>query len=502
MKSWYGRGRPLRAAIGACCLAAFLFFGFDQGVFSGILQNENWLDLFHHPDDTETGILVSCYCLGALGGCGLNFFLGDHLGRRRMMWLAMSFVIVGASLQTSAYTKAHLIVGRVITGFGTGIDSSTVPMYQSELCRKEKRGRLVSWEVLFIGIGISFAYWLDFGMSYAGGAIAWRLPIAVQLIFAICVIILLFGLPESPRWLFKKGREEEAIQVLCAVFDLPETDPYIMSEVANIKHALAVESGVQSHRALFRNDKLKTRRRIILAYFSLFMNQMVGINLVVYYMPTVLVATVHLTPRVAQIIAGFIQLMFIVGNLGPALALDRMGRRKTMLYGCFGLGICMMMASILLSFGKKNTSSAAVAFFFVYMIIFGGSINVVPWVYGPEILPLQARSRGTAISVAAHWTWNFFVVMITPVLINRLGWKTYLIFMSLAFSFVPVIYFFYPETSNISLEDIDRIFIKDGENLSSDNVSERSSTVAENESVRHVGYEQTEKVAEKQVEDV
>lgn len=92
--------------------------------------------------------------------------------------------------------------------------------------------------------------------------------------------------------------------------------------------------------------------------------------------------------------------------------------------------------------------------------------------------------------------------MITPVLINRLGWKTYLIFMSLAFSFVPVIYFFYPETSNISLEDIDRIFIKDGENLSSDNVSERSSTVAENESVRHVGYEQTEKVAEKQVEDV
>lgn len=108
-------------------------------------------------------------------------------------------VLVGASLQTSAYTVPHLVIGRVITGFGTGIDSSTVPMYQSELCRKEKRGRLVSWEVLFIGIGISFAYWLDFGMSYAGGAIAWRLPIAVQLIFALVVIILLFGLPESPR---------------------------------------------------------------------------------------------------------------------------------------------------------------------------------------------------------------------------------------------------------------------------------------------------------------
>ena len=193
-------------------------------------------------------------------------------------------------------------------------------MYQSELCRKEKRGRLVSWEVLFIGIGISFAYWLDFGMSYAGGAIAWRLPIAVQLIFAIVVIILLFGLPESPRyaihsqfdapltwlsrWLFKKGREEEAIEVLCAVFDLPATDPYITSEVAAIKRAVSIESGVRSHRALFKNDRLKTRRRVLLAYFVLFMNQMVGINLVVYYMPTVLVTNVNLSARTAQIIAG------------------------------------------------------------------------------------------------------------------------------------------------------------------------------------------------------
>lgn len=132
-----------------------------------------------------------------------------------------------------------------------------------------------------------------FRMSYAGGEIAWRLPIAVQLLFAITVIILLFGLPESPRyeghlsscmvqanlcprWLFKKGRDEEAIEVLCAVFDLPPTDPYITSEVANIKHALRVEAGVTSHRALFKKDKLKTRRRIMLAYFGLFMNQMVS----------------------------------------------------------------------------------------------------------------------------------------------------------------------------------------------------------------------------------
>ena len=124
--------------------------------------------------------------------------------------------------------------------------------------------------------------------------------------------------------------------------------------------------------------------------------------------------------------------MFPIGNLLPALALDRIGRRWTMIWGCVGLSICMMMLAALLSTGQKAPASAAVAFFFLYMLIFGGTINVVPWgeldslmsvsrrrlmltsrsVYGPEILPLEARTRGTAISVSAHWLWNFFIVMI------------------------------------------------------------------------------------------
>lgn len=184
--------------------------------------------------------------------------------------------------------------------------------------------------------------------------------------------------------------------------------------------------------------------------------------------------------------------MFPIGNLLPALALDRIGRRWTMIWGCAGLSICMMMLAALLSNGQKATASAAVTFFFLYMLIFGGTINVVPWgknlpaplctmsgldlnvevalsplennannnpVYGPEILPLEARTRGTSISVSAHWLWNFFIVMISPVLISRIGWRTYLIFMVLLALFIPVIYFYYPETSNLSLEDIDLIFL-------------------------------------------
>lgn len=147
----WGRGKKLQAAIYVVCLSAFLFFGYDQGVFGGILQNKYWLNQFNHPSPSVTGITTASYCLGAFFGCVTNFCIGDILGRRRMIWLSMGLIIVGASLQASAYTLAHLIVGRVITGLGTGIDSSTVPMYQSELSKKEWRGRLVSWEIFFIG---------------------------------------------------------------------------------------------------------------------------------------------------------------------------------------------------------------------------------------------------------------------------------------------------------------------------------------------------------------
>lgn len=140
MRSIFGRGASLRAAIYVACLSAFLFFGYDQGVFGGLLENPEFKARFIRRD-VITGITVASYCLGALFGCVINFAVGDFFGRRRMIWMAMGLIIIGATLQTSAFHLGHLIVGRVITGLGTGIDSSTVPMYQSELSKKGNRGQ-------------------------------------------------------------------------------------------------------------------------------------------------------------------------------------------------------------------------------------------------------------------------------------------------------------------------------------------------------------------------
>jgi MFS family permease len=118
----------------------------------------------------------------------LNFFFADKLGRRRCMWVAMAFITVGATIQSSSYHVSQLLVGRIVTGMGTGIETSTVPAYQAELSRPELRGRLISSEVVFLGAGIVLAYFFDFGMSYAGGPISWRMPLALQIGFALVVV--------------------------------------------------------------------------------------------------------------------------------------------------------------------------------------------------------------------------------------------------------------------------------------------------------------------------
>ncbi|KAM0543480.1 hypothetical protein ACHAPJ_012278 [Fusarium lateritium] len=220
-------------------------------------------------------------------------------------------------------------------------------------------------------------------MSNVGGPIAWRLPIALQALFAIGVIILVFALPESPRWLLNHGREQEAKDVLCAVFDKAADDPFVLTECAAIIRAIELESAVTKNKtvlSIFRKDQVRTRWRVFLAWASQFMQQLCGINVVVYYIPSVLESNVGMSVHLSQIIGGCVQVMFFLGSIVPALRLDRMGRRKTFMYGCAGLCLSMMFIGATLSQSDggatqrgSNFASASVAFFFIYMLIFGMS---------------------------------------------------------------------------------------------------------------------------------
>ncbi|KAK3077127.1 hypothetical protein LTS18_011150, partial [Coniosporium uncinatum] len=302
----FGRGFKLRVAITIACEMAFILFGYDQGVFSGIVGNPHFQNTVSHPGEGLLGIIVSIYNLGCFTGCIMALFLGEYFGRRRSMWIAMVWIIVGGALQASSYGVPQLMVARFITGIGTGIETSTVPMYQSELSKAHQRGRLVCSEAMFVGVGIVIAYWFDYGMNFTEGSIAWRLPIACQVIFAFVVIGLVFGLPESPRWLYNRGRNEEAVKVLCDVYDYDTDHPEFIRESNQILHAIEIEThnAASSWWDIFKQDEVQTGKRVLLAYGMQFMNQVGGINLVVYYVPTVLEQNVGLTRNLSLLLGG------------------------------------------------------------------------------------------------------------------------------------------------------------------------------------------------------
>lgn len=424
------------------------------------MGNDDWLTTFTHPTGSLEGIIVAIYNLGAFSGSLLNLFTAERLGRRKSMWFAMAFIIVGAVLQASSSSLAQLLVARYITGIGTGIETSTVPMYQSELCEAHKRGRLVASEPLFVGVGIVIAYFFDFGMGFVGGPISWRLPLACQIIFALVrppppaaffsfppahsraqlVVALVFGLPESPRYLSAKGHSSAALAVLSAVHDRPPSDPAIAAEHASILAALALHKhGASKWHHLFRPDRLHTPRRVALAYGTQFMQQMSGINLVVYYVPTALAASAGLSPTLAQAVGGTVQSMFFFGSLVPTFFLDRMGRRAPMLLGAAGCAASMLLIAVLTVLRERGNDAAGVAsiaFFFTYMGVFGATLNCIPWVYAAEVLPLRARAGGVALATSANWLFNFVVVMVAPSALQTLGGRAYLIFVSCALCLV------------------------------------------------------------------
>ncbi|KAL2852721.1 hypothetical protein BJX68DRAFT_254490 [Aspergillus pseudodeflectus] len=437
---------------------------YNQGAFAGILGNGDFLRIVDYPNSAILGMIVGIYNIGCLAGAAVAFLTSDRLGFRKSMWLAMAFLTVGAFPQACAYSRAQMLVSRFISGIGTGIMTSIVPVYQSELCEARNRGMYVCSQPLAVGVGISGAYWFDYGMSFAPGSIAWRLPIAFQVLFIIVVTILVVGLPESPRWLCRKGRNGEAVQVLCDFYDRPSNDPKVVNDAEGIFRALELENlrGEYKWSQLFKKDEIQTGRRVLLAYGLQFINQMGGVNIIV----VILEVNVGLDPKTSLLLGGVIQVMFVIGSFYPTFYSDRLGRKKPMMWGSFGLFICMMMISILLSFKgthqEKTAGCASVAFFFLFMLIFGASTNCVPWVYGPELLPMHVRTKGNAIGISANWLWNFFVAMIGPTLITDLEWKGYLIFMCLNLSFLPILYFYYPETANLSLEEIDSLFMTKG----------------------------------------
>jgi sugar porter (SP) family MFS transporter len=313
-----------------------------------------------------------------------------------------------------------------------------------------------------VAIGTLIAYWIDYGCLYGPDNFTWRFPIAFQCVFAVIVLVLMISLPESPRWLLTHHREDDAATVLAGLNGLPRDDPEVVVQMQVIRDAVTASGGGGKipSKALLTNGKSQHLRRAILGASSQMMQQLSGCNAVIYYFPILCQSVLGTDHNLALLLGGINMVVYAIFASTSWFLIERVGRRKLFIIGTVGQMLSMVLTFACLIPGTTGPAKGAAVGLFTYIAFFGATWLPLPWLYPAEINPLKTRQKANAFSTINNWLWNFFIVMITPVLITQISWGTYLLFGALNACFIPIIYFFYPETAGRSLEEIDLIFAK------------------------------------------
>lgn len=467
-------GRSLRLAVTVVAVTGFSLFGYDQGLMSGIITGTQFNDEFRATKSTGDndrhatvvqGAVTSCYELGCFFGSLFVMFRGEKIGRKPLVMVGAVLTIIGTVISTAAFGPqwglGQFVIGRVITGIGTGMNTSTIPVWQSEMSKPENRGLLVNLEGSVIAIGTMIAYWIDFGLSYVDSSVQWRFPVAFQIFFAILLLIGMIGLPDSPRWLISQGRREEALYVLGKLDNLDPSDDQIIAEATVIQDAVnRFKHQKHSIKDLWTGGKGQYFQRAMVAASTQFFQQFTGCNAAIYYSTVLFKNTIGLDDRLALILGGVFSTVYAISTVPSFFLIETLGRRKLFFYGALGQGISFTITfGCLIDNTTQNAKGAAVGLF-LFIICFGMSILSLPWIYPPEIASMRVRSVTNALSTCTNWLCNFAVVMFTPIFVQQAGWGAYLFFALMNYLYLPVIYFFYPETAGRSLEEIDIIFAK------------------------------------------
>lgn len=467
-------GRALRLAITITAVTGFSLFGYDQGLMSGIITGKEFNSEFpatHKVSDHDRhatvvqGAVTSCYELGCFFGSLFVMFRGEHIGRKPLVIFGALLTVVGTVISTAAFGPhwglGQFVIGRVITGIGTGMNTSTIPVWQSEMSKPENRGLLVNLEGSVIAVGTMIAYWIDFGLSYVNSSVQWRFPVAMQIFFALLLLVGIVQLPDSPRWLMSQGRREEAMYVLGKLDGLDPNDDQILAEATVIQDAVnRFRHQKRSVKDLFTGGKGQNFQRALIAASTQFFQQFTGCNAAIYYSTVLFNETIKLDYRLSLILGGVFSTIYALFTIPSFFLIESLGRRKLFLIGATGQAISFTITfACLIDDTTQNAKGAAVGLF-LFISFFGVALLSLPWIYPPEIASMRVRSSTNALSTCTNWLCNFAVVMFTPIFIQDAGWGCYLFFAVMNYLYIPVIFFFYPETAGRSLEEIDIIFAK------------------------------------------
>ncbi|KAL1406129.1 hypothetical protein Q8F55_007812 [Vanrija albida] len=462
-----------------------LNYGYEQGAYGQCLVMPSFkahgaFDRIIH-DSGYKGWTVAILGLGGWVGALINGYCCDRFSRRWSILGGAIVCLVGAILTAAAENAQMIFAGRFFIGLAVGSLSTAVPMYNSEISPAEVRGTMVGTWQLSVTLGIMISFFVGFGTNYISdtNSVAWRLPLAIQCVPAIGLAIGALFIPYSPRWLLKHDRDEEALQVLARVRNKSVDDEVVRLEFLEIKADALFEKETAAEKfpqyvdkpfmmqvaqikALFTTWPMF--RRTAITCLMMFFQQMSGIDAIVFYAPIIFQGLQLGGTAVALLASGVVGISMFLATFPSLFIVDKLGRRPLLVVG--GLGMCVsliIVGAITARFQHDWTSHAAGAwtsavFIWIYIAHFGYSWGPVSWIVISELMPMSARAAGTALGASANWMTNFCVSLMVPPMLEHITWGTYIFFLAFMLMGVAYAVWLLPETRNVSLEAMDRVF--------------------------------------------
>ncbi|RMZ72842.1 mfs monosaccharide transporter [Pyrenophora seminiperda CCB06] len=413
-------------------------------------------DYFNQPSAAELGTMVAILEVGAFISSLVVGRIGDVLGRRKTILYGSLIFVVGGALQTFANGIPMMLLGRVIAGLGVGTLSTIVPVYQSEISPPHNRGRMGCIEFTGNISGYAVSVWVDYFCTYIKNDWSWRVPLFMQCIMGLFLAAGSLLICESPRWLLDNDHDEEGIVVIANLYGKGDIhNPKARDEYREIKMNVLLQrqEGERSYSDMFK----RYSKRVFIAMSAQALAQLNGINVISYYAPLVF-EEAGWYGRQAILMTGINAITYLLSTIPPWYIVDSLGRRKILLSGALMMLVSLSAISYFIFLQAAWTPNMVVIFVMIYNAAFGYSWGPIPWLYPPEILPLSIRAKGASLSTATNWAFNWLVGEMTPILQEHIQWRLYLIHAFFcAVSFV-IVYFIYPETANVRLEDMNSLF--------------------------------------------
>jgi sugar porter (SP) family MFS transporter len=429
-----------------------VLYGYDMGVISGALL---FINRTIPLSDSQTGLIVGAVLGGGLFGTLVAGPVGDYFGRRFLIALSSIIFLAGISSILLAQTFMMLFLARLLLGVGVGVVAVSVPLYVSEIVPRQDRGKYVTFFQLLLTFGIVLAYFVDLIFTPSGN---WRAMFAVLYIPTIILLLGIFFLPESPRWLMANKQLEKARTVLRKIRN---NEKEVEEDLDSIREGLKEVQG--SWKELFSHQLLLPS---LVAISIAIFNQLTGINSFLQYAPLILKNAGISSDMVTMIGSAGIGILNFLFTIIAITLIDSVGRRPLLLIGVAGVIASEIFLGLINYFLPESPNAGILSLIglLFFIMFFAIGPGVVVWLVISELFPTQVRGKGISICLFFNSLASTALATLFLPLVKNLGvGQTYWLFAFFTLGYFLVSYFFLPETKEKSLEEIQHYFFQKGQ---------------------------------------